>query len=66
MGVASGALAARVAELQAVLIPVSVLSLALAHYVAYRRGAGSRRQRFVLWIATPLSAAFWLLPLVVG
>jgi len=40
LGVASGALAARMAELQIVLIPVSLASLALGHYFAYRQGAG--------------------------
>ena len=41
LGVASGALAARVAEWQVVLIPMSIVSLALAHYFAYRRGVGA-------------------------
>ena len=66
MGVASGALSARMAELQILLIPLSALSLAVGHYVAHRRGAGGRRQRMLLWIATPVSLAFWILPRVLG
>jgi hypothetical protein len=62
LGVASGALAARVAEWQVVLIPMSVVSLALAYYFAYRRGVGGYRQRVLLWIATPVSVALWVLP----
>ena len=60
LGVASGAVAARMAALQIVLIPVSIASLALGHYFAYRQGAGGRRQRLVLWIATPVSLALWV------
>jgi hypothetical protein len=37
-------------------------ALALAHYFAYRRGVGGYRQRVLLWIATPVSVAFWVLP----
>ena len=59
---ASGALAARMAELQIVLIPVSIASLALGHYFAYRRGAGGRQQRVMLWIATPASLVLWVVP----
>ena len=59
---ASGAIAARMAALQIVLIPVSIASLALGHYFAYRQGAGGRRQRLVLWIATPVSLALWVVP----
>ena len=59
---ASGALAARVADVQIVLVPVSMVSLAVAHYLAYRKGAGGRGQRVALWVATPLSIAFWALP----
>ncbi|HUP38232.1 MAG TPA: hypothetical protein VNC82_22620 [Candidatus Limnocylindria bacterium] len=62
LGVASGALAARVAELQIVLIPVSIAALALGHYLAYRRGPGGRRQRVTLWVATPASVALWVVP----
>lgn len=50
------------AELQIVLIPVSIASLALGHYFAYRRGAGGRQQRVMLWIATPASLALWVVP----
>ena len=66
MGVAGGALSAWMAELQIVLIPLSALSLAVGHYVAYRRGAGGRRQRMLLWIATPVSLALWILPRILG
>lgn len=59
LGMASGALAARVAEVQIVLIPVSILSLAAAHYFAYRNG----RRRLLLWIATVISVGFWIVPL---
>jgi hypothetical protein len=52
-----GALAARVAEFQMVLIPVSALSLLAGHRLAHRAGAGGRRRRMPLWIATPLSIA---------
>ena len=62
LGVASGALAARMAELQIVLIPVSIASLGLGHYFAYRQGAGGHRQRVMLWIATPASLALWVAP----
>lgn len=65
LGVASGAVAARMAALQIVLIPVSIASLALGHYFAYRQGAGGRRQRLVLWIATPVSLALWVVPWMV-
>jgi hypothetical protein len=64
--VASGALSARLAELQLVLIPLSALSLVAGHYLAYRRGAGGKRQRVLLWIATPVSVAFWIVPRVLG
>jgi hypothetical protein len=62
LGVASGALAARMAELQIVLIPVSIASLALGHYFAHRQGVRGRRQRVMLWIATPVSVALWMAP----
>jgi hypothetical protein len=62
LGVASGALAARVSEWQVVLIPMSVVSITLAHYFAYRRGLGGHRQRIVLRIATPVSVTLWVLP----
>ena len=61
-GRASGALAAGMAERQIFLIPTSVASLALGHYVAYRQGAGGRRQRVMLWIVTPVSVARWVVP----
>jgi hypothetical protein len=62
LGVASGALAARVAEVQVILIPISMVSLVVAHGFAYRQGDGGRRQRLLLWIATPVSIALWALP----
>jgi hypothetical protein len=66
VGVASGALAARVADVQIILVPVSVVSLAVAHYLAYQKGAGGRGQRVALWVATPVSIALWVLPHVMG
>jgi hypothetical protein len=60
LGLTSGALAARMAELQVLLIPVSVLSLGLAHYVAYRKGAASPWQRTALWGGTLIAIATWL------
>jgi hypothetical protein len=50
------------AVLQIVLIPVSIALLALGHYFAYRQGAEGRRQRLMLWIATPVSLALWGVP----
>jgi len=50
------------AGLQIVLIPVSIASLTVGHYFAYRQGAGGRRQRVMLWIATPASLALWVVP----
>jgi hypothetical protein len=63
LGMASGALAARVAEVQIVLIPVSIVSLAMAHHFAYRHGHRSPRRRPLLWIVTAISVAFWVVPL---
>jgi hypothetical protein len=65
LGVASGALAARVAEVQVILIPISMVSLVAAHGFAYRQGDGGRRQRLLLWIATPVSIALWAVPHVI-
>ncbi len=65
LGVTTGALAARVAELQVILIPVSAVSIGVAHYVAYRRGgAGRRRERILLWGATVLSVGLWVVPAI--
>ncbi len=50
------------AELQIVLIPVSLASLALGFHFAYRQGAGGHRQRVMLWMATPASLALWVVP----
>jgi hypothetical protein len=66
VGVTTGALAARLAELQVILIPVSAATLGMAHYLAYRRrGPGLRRQRIALWISTVLSITFWVVPAMV-
>jgi hypothetical protein len=65
LGMASGALAARVADAQIVLLPVSVVSLGSAHYFAYRHERCSASQRVLLWIVTVISAAFWVVPLIV-
>jgi hypothetical protein len=62
LGVASGAFAARVLELQVILIPISAVSLAAAHAFAYWQGAAGHRQRILLWIVTPVSIALWALP----
>lgn len=43
-------------------MPVSVVPLVAAHYVAYRKGAGGRGQQIVLWIGTAVSIALWALP----
>jgi len=53
-----------VADVQMILFSVSMVSLAVAHYLAYRKGAGGRGQRPALWLATPLSIALWVLPRV--
>jgi hypothetical protein len=58
-------MAARVADVQGILIPVSVVSLAVAHYRAYRKGASGRVQQLGLWIATAGSVALWVLPQVI-
>jgi hypothetical protein len=63
LGMASGAMAARVAEIQIVLIPVSIVSLVAAHYFAYRHGRRTTRQRSLLWIVSVISVAFWVVPL---
>ncbi len=60
-----GALAARVAEWQVVLIPMSMAALIGAHYFAYRRQVGGQRQRVLLWIATPVSVTLWVLPYLI-
>jgi hypothetical protein len=62
VGLAGGAVSARVADVQVVLMPVSLLSLALAYYFAYRRGPASRWQRLALWMSTPVTVLSWLWP----
>lgn len=64
LGLASGAVAARVAELRLLFVAMSAVFLAAGYYVAYRRGAGGRRQRLALWVGTPVAALFWILPYV--
>jgi len=59
--VASGAIAARVAEWQFLLVPLSLISLALGHYFAHRQDVGGW-QRILLWTATPVSLTLWVLP----
>ncbi len=56
-------MAARVAELRLLFIATSAGFLGAAYYFAYRRSRGSRFQRMALWVATPLTVLFWLLPL---
>jgi len=62
LGLAGGAVSARVADLQGVLMPVSLASLALAYYFAYRRGPAPRWQRLALWMSTPITVLAWLWP----
>jgi len=64
LGVAGGALAARLAEFRVYFVPVSVGFLGAGYYFAYWRKTGSRRQRIMLWVATPLTVLFWILPYV--
>jgi hypothetical protein len=53
-----------VAEIQILLIPVSIVSLAAAHYFAYRHGQSTARRHPLLWIVTAISVGFWVVPLV--
>jgi len=62
LGLAGGAVSARVADVQVVLMPVSLLALALAYYFAYRRGPTPRWQRLALWMSTPITVLSWLWP----
>lgn len=70
LGVAGGALAARLAGIQIYLIPLSAVFLGLGFFLAYAKGIGGRRDRVILWIAAAASVVFWLtpilLPLLVG
>lgn len=59
---AGGALAARLAALQILLVPVSAGFLAVGYYLAYWRKLGSLPQRLVLWLATPVTLFFWVFP----
>lgn len=58
----TGALAARLTALQPLAVPVSAALLGLAYYHAYRRGPTGGRPRAWLWITTPLTVFFWILP----
>jgi hypothetical protein len=62
VGLAGGAVAARVAALHGVLLPVSVVSLACAYYLAYRRGPLPRWRHLALWMSTPVTVLSWLWP----
>jgi hypothetical protein len=64
--VATGALGVWVREYQVLLVPASAGFLALGYYLAYRRGAGTHRQRAVLWMSTPLTVLSWVLPRLLG
>jgi len=50
------------AALQVFLVPVSAGFLAVGYYLAYWRKLGSRPQRLVLWLATPVTLFFWIFP----
>ncbi len=62
LGLVSGGLAVRLTAWQPWLVPVSAAFLALAYYHAYHGRAASRRQRVWVWITTPLTVFFWILP----
>lgn len=64
LGLAGGALAARLAELQGFLVPVSAGFLGVGSYVAYGRKLATRPQRIMLLLATPLTVFFWILPYI--
>jgi hypothetical protein len=49
-------------ELQVLLVPVSAGFLGLAFYTAYWRGVATPRQRSLLWMTTPVTVFFWILP----
>lgn len=62
LGVTGGALAARLAEWQIDLVPVSAGFLGLGFYLTYWKGFGRSRDRVILWIATAVTVFFWALP----
>jgi hypothetical protein len=62
LGLAGGAVSAQVADVQVVLIPVSLASLVLAYYFAYRRDPAPEWQRLTLWMSTPITVLSWLWP----
>lgn len=64
VGVAGGALAARLTAIQVYLIPASALFLGLGFFLAYGKGIGGRRDRVILWIASAVSLGFWLTPVL--
>jgi hypothetical protein len=43
-------------------MPVSVVSLACAYYLAYRRGPLPRWRHLALWMSTPVTVLSWLWP----
>jgi hypothetical protein len=65
VGVTTGVLAARLADLHSILVPVSAVALGVAHSLAHQSGGpGQRRQQIMLWTATVLSVSFWVVPSV--
>ena len=62
LGVAGGALAARLEALRVYLVVLSAAFLGLGYLLTYRGGAGRRRERILLWVATGVTAFFWSLP----
>jgi hypothetical protein len=54
------------AALQAVLLPVSIASLVIAHAVAHRRQVRGPRSRLGLWLATLVAVALWTVQWLVG
>jgi hypothetical protein len=61
-GVLGGSLAASLAAYRIHFIAISVALLAAAYYLIYFKKWGARWNRWVLWLATALTAFFWLLP----
>jgi len=62
VGLVGGAVSARVADVQVMLMPVSLASLVLPYSFAYRRGPAPRWQRRALWMSTPITVLPWLWP----
>jgi hypothetical protein len=59
-----GALAAWWAAWRVVFLPISVGLLGISYYGVYTQNHSNRRQRIILWMATPLTVLFWVLPYV--